>query len=307
MTLFSGVFAARLAAAFVAVALAAPSASAQQEPGEAQIHISVTGEDGKAVTVLKQDITITEDGQAREVLRLEQATEPPHIALLVDDSQAAQSAIAEMRRALREFISTVLEKDPRSQIALISFGERPTLLVDYTSSRELLERGVSRIFARPGSGAYMLEAIVSATRGMAKRNLPRPHIVIVGTEGIEFSNDSHTRVLEGLADSGAAMWALTLTSGPRAGETEATRQRPIALGKGTADSGGRQYQVLANTAIGVRLAAVANHIFNQYVVTFGRPEALMPPKDIKVTVSLAGAEVLAPVTAPPTRTTGDKQ
>ena len=305
--MFSGVLAARLAAALVALALAAPSASAQQQPGEAQIYISVTGEDGKAVTVLKQDITVTEDGLAREVLRLEQATEPPHIALLVDDSQAAQSAIAEMRTGLRRFVAAVLDKEPQSQIALISFGERPTLLVDYTSNRELLERGVNRIFARPGSGAYMLEAVVSATRGIAKRNLPRPHIVVVGTEGIEFSNDSYTRVLEALADSGATMWALTLTSGPRAGETEETRHRAIVLGKGTVDSGGRQYQVLANTAIGVRLDTVANHIFNQYVVTFGRPESLVPPKDIKVTVSVPGAEVLSPATAPPLRKTGDQQ
>lgn len=305
--MLSGVFAARLAAALVAVALAAPSASAQQQPGEAQIHISVTGEGGKAVTVLKQDITVTEDGQAREVLRLEQATVPPHIALLVDDSQAAQSAIGEMRTALRRFVEAVLDKDPQAQIALISFGERPTLLVDYTSDRELLERGVTRIFARPGSGAYMLEAVVSATRGIAKRKLPRPHIVVVGTEGIEFSNDSYTRVLEALADSGAAMWALTLTSGPRAGESEETRHRAVVLGKGTADSGGRQYQVLTNSAIGMRLDAVASHIFNQYVVTFGRPESLMPPSDIKVTVSVPGAEVLSPATAPPLRKTGDKQ
>ena len=307
MTVLSRVFAARLAAALVVVALAAPSVSAQQQPGEAKIHISVTGEDGKPVTVLKQDITVTEDGQAREVLRLEQATEPPQIALLVDDSQAAQSAIAEMRTGLRRFVATVLDKEPRAEIALISFGERPTLLVDYTSNRELLERGVNRIFARPGSGAYMLEAVVSATRGIAKRQLPRPHIVIVGTEGIEFSNDSYTRVLEALADSGAAMWALTLTSGPRAGESEETRHRAIVLGKGTADSGGRQYQVLANTAIGVRLDTVANRIFNQYVVTFGRPESMMPPKDIKVTVSVPGADVLAPATAPPSRRTGDRQ
>lgn len=305
--MFSGVLAARLATAFMVVALAAPSASAQQQPGEAKIHISVTGEDGKAVTVLKQDITVTEDGQAREVLRLEQATAPPQIALLVDDSQAAQSAIAEMRTGLRRFVTAVLDKEPQAEIALISFGERPTLLVDYTSNRALLERGVNRIFARPGSGAYMLEAIVSATRGIVTRGLPRPHIVVVGTEGIEFSNDSYARVLEALADSGAAMWALTLTSGPHAGESEETRHRAIVLGKGTADSGGRQYQVLANTAIGVRLDAVANHIFNQYVVTFGRPESLMPPKDIKVTVSVPGADVLAPATAPPLRKTGDRQ
>ena len=304
--MFSGVFAARLAAAVVAAAIAAPSASAAQS-GEARIYISVTGEDGTAATVLKQDITVTEDGQSREVLRLEKAEGPVQIALLVDDSQAAQSAIAELRTGLKRFVTTVLTASPGSEIALITFGERPTLLVDYTSNAVLLEKGINRVFARPGAGAYMLEAIVSATRGIEKRELPRPHIVVVGTEGIEFSNDSYTRVLEALGDSGAALWALTLTSGPRGGETDETRNRAIVLGRGTADSGGRQYQVLANSAIGMRLDAVAGLILNQYAVTFGRPESLVPPEKLKVTVSTPGAEVLAPVNAPRPRVSGDRQ
>lgn len=304
--MFSGSSAAHVAAALVVAAFAAPSASAQPQPAETRIFISVTDGDGKAATVLKQDIAVTEDGQSREVLRLEKAEGPAHIALLVDDSQAAQSAIAEMRTALRKFVQTTLAASPESQIALITFGERPTLLVDYTNSPEQLEKGITRIFARPASGAYMLEAIRSATRGIEKRELARPHIVVIGSEGIEFSNDSYARVLESIADSGASLWALTLTSGPRADESlEEVRNRAIVLGRGTVESGGRQFQVLANSAIGMRLATVGDLILNQYVVTFARPDSLVPPDKLKVTVTLPGADVLAPSFAPRARKTGN--
>ena len=300
-----------IAAAAVAAAFAAPavaqSATPEKKPGEARVHISVTDGDGKALAITTADVSIEEDGRAREVLRVEKASEPLQIALLVDDSQAAQSAIADIRAALKQVIGTVLDASPDSQIALISFGERPTLLVDYTNSRAQLERGASRIFSRPGSGAYMLEAIASATRGILKRGAMRPHIVVIGTEGVEFSNDHFQRVLDGLADSGATLWALTLTAGPRAGDTDETRNRSIVLGRGTAGSGGRQDQVLANSALPSRLDEVAQVLLNQYAVTFGRPESLVPPQSIAIRVTLPGARVLAPDTAPRLLRTGPKK
>lgn len=299
--MFLGVFAASLVA--VSAAIAAPASPAPRQD-ETRVYISVTGRDGEAVTVLKQDIEVAEDGQAREVLRLERAEVPPQIALLVDDSQAAQSAIAETRTGLRQFVTRVLEANPETQIALISFGERPTLLVDYTSNAQALERGIGRIFARPGSGAYMLEALVSASHGVKKRGVERAHMIVIGTEGIEFSNDHFDRVLDALADSGATLWALTLTSGPRASDTDETRNRAIVLGRGTENSGGRQYQVLANSAIPRRLDAIAGLILGQYVVTYARPDTLVPPKKLEITVSTPGAEVLVPAVAPPVRKTG---
>jgi hypothetical protein len=285
-------------AALTVPALAQSAAPPAQKPGEARVHISVTDEDGKALAISPADISIEEDGRAREVLRVEKATEPLQIALLVDDSQAAQTAIAEIRTALKQVIATVLDANPESQIALISFGERPTLLVDYTNGRAQLERGATRIFARPGSGAYMLEAIASATRGIIKRGAARPHIIVIGTEGVEFSNDHFQRVLDSLADSGASLWALTLTDAPRAADTDETRNRSIVLGRGTAASGGRQDQVLANSALPARLDAVADLLLNQYAVTFGRPDSLVPPQTIDIRVTLPGARVLAPDTAP---------
>jgi VWFA-related protein len=276
-------------------------ASAQSQPSstrEARVYVSVNDRDGKPLPLSAADVSISEDGRAREVLRVDKASGPVQIALLVDDSQAAQNAVHDIRTALKQFIARVLDANPESQIALITFGERPTLLTDYTSNRALLERGVNRVFARQGAGAYMLEAITSAARGAAKRNAPRAHIVVIGTEGVEFSNDHYDRVLDELARSGATLWALTLTEGPRADQTDEVRNRSVVLGRGTTQTGGRQDQVLANSAIALSLGKIADVIFNQYVVTYGRPDALVPPEKIDVTVRTPGARVLAPSNAP---------
>ena len=308
--MFSVVRLARLAAfaAAAAVAWPAPAAGAAQaaeKTGEVRFFVNVTGEDGAQLPIAPADMTIEEDGRPREVLRIEQATGPLQIALLVDDSAAAQSANSDLRRGVKEFVAKILDASPDTQIALITFGERPTLLADYTNNRVLLERAANRIFSRPNSGAYMLEAIASATRGAKKRGSDRAHIIVIGTEGVEFSNDSYERVLEDLAASRASLWALTLMGGPRASDTDETRNRAIVLGRGTTASGGRQDQVLANSAITMRLEALATLLLNQYAVTFSRPESLVPPKQISVKVSVPGARVLAPETAPRPAHTGE--
>lgn len=287
-----------VAATAVLGARAASPDTVQARQG--RVYISVT-DDHKIVPITAADVTVSEDGRAREVLKVEKASAPLQIALLVDDSQAAQAAISDIRTALKQFVAKVLDANGDSQIALITFGERPTLLTDYTNSKASLERGINRIFARQGSGAYMLEAIVSATRGIVARDAERAHIIVVGTEGVEFSNDHYERVLAHLAESGASLWALTLTAGPRADETDEVRNRGVVIGRGTSQTGGRQDLVLANSALPMSLDRVAATIFDQYVVTYGRPDTLVPAKTIEVKVTKPGAKVLAPEHAPRVR------
>jgi len=288
-----------LAAATAVLGVTAASPDAGQAR-EGRVYISVT-DDNKVIPITAADVTVSEDGRVREVLNVEKASAPLQIALLVDDSQAAQAAIHDIRTALKQFVAKVLDANSESQIALITFGERPTLLTDYTASKASLERGINRIFARQGSGAYMLEAIVSATRGIVTRNAERAHIIVIGTEGVEFSNDHYERVLAHLAESGASLWTLTLTAGPRADETDEVRNRSVVIGRGTAQTGGRQDLVLANSALPMSLDRVAATIFDQYVVTYGRPDTLVPAKTIEVTVTKPGARVLAPGHAPRVR------
>lgn len=300
--MFARSFVTRLiAAAAVVAAGAAPGFAQEAAAREGRVYISVTNKDGGVLPLTAADVTIAEDGRTREVLKVEKASGPVQIALLVDDSQAIQSGVNELRIGLKAFVAKVLDANPESQIALISFGERPVLLTDYTSSRAQLERGINRIFARQGAGAYMLEAIVSAARGVAKRGAERSHIVVVGTEGVEFSNDHYSRVLEQLEDSGATLWALTLSEGGRAGMSDEVRNRSMVLGRGTEQSGGRQDQVLANSAVPLMLDKLADTIFNQYVVTYGRTDALVPPKKINIDVKKSGARVLTPSFAPRAR------
>lgn len=284
-----------LAASFAASSI---TAEPQDRPARTKdIHVSVFDRNGAPVQGLTaEDFSVREDGIVREVLKAGPATAPLTISLLVDDSQAARPIIQELRRGLTAFVEQMQGK---AEIALATFGERPTGIVDYTTSTEVLKRGVTKIFSRQGSGAYLLDAIMEVSRGLQKReDAARPAIIaLVVDDGVEFSNVYHKPVLDELHRSGATFHALAIGA-PSESLTDEMRNRNIVLAEGTSDTGGRRDQVLAESAIPEKLKQLGSELLNQYVVTYGRPETLVPPEKVEVTVNRPGLTIRAPKVAP---------
>ena len=258
--------------------------------GARDIYVSALDGSGKPVSGLTAaDFAVREDNVAREVLAAKPATEPLTISVLVDDSQAATEAIQFIRDGLNGFVDRLSGK---ADIAIATYGERPTSLVDFTSSTDALKRAITRIFQRSGSGAYLLDGLVEVSKGLQKREAPRKHIVVVTTEGVEFSNRPYQQVLEAIAASGATLHSLSLGQ-PSSSLVDEMRNRNITLAEGTERTGGRRDQVLALSGLPDRLTQVADELLNQYVVTYSRPDQLIPPEKVQVTVNKAGVTVRA--------------
>ena len=275
-------------------------AQRSQKPSESRtrdVYVSVVDGNGKAVTGLSTaDFVVREEGMAREVLKAGPATDPLTIALTVDDSQASTPYIQFIRDGLNGFFKRL---DGKAHIALSTFGERPTPLVEYTDSVAALQKGATRIFARNGGGSYLLEALVELSRGIERReNAPRKAIVVIFVEaGPEFSNLYSKNVLDALKRSGATLHVLALGQ-PAAPTSDELRNRNIVVADGTAMTGGRRDQVLAESGLGDRLIQLADELTNQYVVTYSRPESLIPPEKLEVSVTKSDLKVRAPKTAP---------
>jgi hypothetical protein len=196
-----------------------------------------------------------------------------------------------MRLGLVGFLGAL---DPTAEVALITLGERSTLVVDYTRDRERLKQGVLRIFARHGSGAYFLEAITDAARGLTKRAPERPVIVSLMTEGVEFSTLTHQSVLPKLFASGAQFHAIVLGAEVRANaQQDEIRNRNIVIDEGTRGTGGRRDQLLSSIAIGAAMKDLANELQHQWVITYSRPESLIPPDRVQVVAKREGLTVRA--------------
>jgi VWFA-related protein len=278
--------------ALITVFLASPLPATAVAAQERQVFVSVLDADGAPVTELApRDLVVREDGVVREVLRVQRATHPLTIALLIDTSTAAETAVADLRRGVNAFLEGL---DPKHEVALISFGERSTLLVDYTTDRQRLRQAAARLYPRTASGAYFLDAVVDASHGLQKREPERPVIVALVTEGVEFSNRTHTTVLPRLHESGATLHALVISTGTQASLLEQeTLHRNMVLDEGTRTTGGRREQILSPISLPSQLTELAKHLQDEWVVTYSRPDALLPPERLQVEGTREGLRVRA--------------
>lgn len=267
----------------LAACLAPVPAAAQAKPTD--VYVSVVDSKGAPVEGLGVgDFTVREDNVAREVLKVGPATEPLTVALLIDDSQAANEGIQMIRDGVRNFVRAL---DGKAEIALVTFGERPTILVDYTTDQKRLDTAIGRLFPRPGGGAYLLEAIVEVSKGLQKREAKRPVMAVLMLEDVEFSNRYYQQVLTELDKSRAAMHVVSIGQ-PGDSSTDELRNRNMVVAEGTARTGGRRDQLLAISATPEKMKQLANELLKQYVVTYARPETLIPPEKIAVSVTKPG-------------------
>jgi len=255
-----------------------------------EIYVSVLDNKGVPVPGLTPaDLVVKEDGTVREVLDVKPADAPMQIAVLIDDSAAASDATSYLRDALLAFLERMRG---RAEIGLITVGERPTVLAPYTTDTEVLNQKVRRIFPRTNSGAYLLDAIVDASRALAKREASRPVILAVTFEGVEHSNVHHDVALRELMKSGAALHVVAIGT-PSSSLDDEMRSRGMVLSEGTVRTGGRRDQVLAVSGLPDKLKQAADELLNQYAVTYGRPDKLVPPEKITVTSTRPNVTVRA--------------
>lgn len=281
-----------LACAFTLVALtfAAPQRRDQT------IYITVTDKAGATVQTLgPDDITVREDGAAREVLKVTGAGGPMQVALLVDTSSASAGSIPDLRAAVRAFADQLWAKNQDTQIALWSFGERPQLLADFSTGPAALGRGVDRLFAGTGSGAYFLDAVMEASAALRKRDSARAVVVaFVDENGPEFSNRRNDHVQKALTEARASLWTIVRQGFGGDALSPENRERSTVIGDVTPRTGGRTLTIFAPSALKERFTTVAEHLLGQLAVTYTRPETLVPPEKLEVKLKNSALKLQAP-------------
>jgi len=260
---------------------------------ERVMYASVVDDKGQAVLGLNaKDLTIREDGQAREILQVSKDDDPLQLALLVDNSVEMRNKLSDLRTAISTFISSLR---PGIQVALLTLAERPTIVVSYTTDHAALLKGVERIVTYD-AGNYVLDGIAEASEGLMRRPGARPVMVVVTGQGPELSYRHYTDVLRPLRESGAALHAIMVTANnPEAamfavehgnpgdsGIGIAGAGRDVVLGRMTKETGGRYEEVLTMNALSAKLQQLSSEISNQYRVVFARPQRLIPPKSTEI-------------------------
>jgi len=276
-----------LAALLLGAAVLLSPATPQAQAIPRSMYVSALDEAGAPVADLgPSDFLVREDKTAREVLRVGPADDPMQLAILVDNSQAARNYIGDIRNGLEGFV-TEMTNGTKNELSLTALAERPTVLASPSTDREQIIKGVYRIFEQRQSGSYLLDALIEVSKGFTKREARRPVIVVITTEGPEFSARRYEDVLKPIREVDAALHVLVL--GPPSNSIdEDARNRSAVLDEGPRTSGGRRDLLLASSALPAALKKLAAELKHQYRVTYARPQSLIPPEVVTVSATRPG-------------------
>ena len=280
----------------VAILVAAGAGlAAQREIAQRHVYVRVTdARDAPVQTLKPADFVVREDDVAREIIRVSPAPPPTHLALLVDNTNDVQQLLIELRTGLTSVARQMNKLAEPPAMSLTTFAERPTRLVDFTTSDIAIENGVKKIFQRPGAGSYFLDAVVETTEALMRAKAQRPVILaFVMDSSPEFSDRIYRNVDEALGRAKASLWTIQLQHQPARPSSQA-RERDTVVGDVTTWSGGMNKPVLSAQGVPGAFSDVATAILDRLDVTYGRPASLIPPKRMSVETRDKSLKLSAP-------------
>ena len=239
----------------------------------------------KSVTGLTAaDVGVREDNVIREVTSIKPATDPISIVVLADTTEALKDSVRDFRTGLTSFVKDVLTASPESQIQLGEFQGASTVRVKFTPKQPDLEKAISRLFPQPETVPVLYEALVDASKDLAKRPTPRRAIVTINMEPTGDQSTIQPRdVANEVLKSGAALWSISIQAG-----TSRNPNRDQLLGGLATNTGAMRQAIITSSALENWLKTYASCLTSQYVVSYKRPDAT-PAKVVQV-ASATGAQ-----------------
>jgi Ca-activated chloride channel family protein len=166
--------------------LVIPSRQLREQPGYAQVTVTVTDPRGTYVTGLqKSDFKLYMDGQQRPIQFFRQDLNTPvSVGILVDTSGSMGPKIAQAQLAISQFIRDLNDKD---DIFLYAFSSRPFLLQPFTTNHDLVMRRLSLL--RAYGQTALFDVIMQGLQTVQHGRYDKKALLVV-TDGVDNSSAS---------------------------------------------------------------------------------------------------------------------
>ena len=175
-----------------------------------RVLVRVTDINNRAVSNLQpKDFEVSESGESRQVLSVEQTTAPFNLVLLLDVSGSVDNYVDFIRKAARNFVNTV---SPNDKVAVIIFNEDVKTLSTFTTDKGKLSESLDTFDAGGGTAyydalAYTLAETLRPLKG------DRTAIVVLSDGDDNRSFLPFDALLDSMRESGALVYPLYVPSG----------------------------------------------------------------------------------------------
>lgn len=295
----------RLAPRLLSIALLAMVAGSLSAPLRAQktvsrsVFIEAAGPDDQLLTDLtRSDVSVTENGEPRPVLRVTPGRTPMRVVVLVDSSTPVLPLMASFRKALSAFVDAL---PPLHEVTFISSGGQIRVRTPPTIDHDQLQADIA-MFAPQGGANAFLDTLIEADQRFLK-TAPEywPVLVILTTDNGENYREPD------VATYNAFMTDLRARSGTvHAVIMQGKKTGPVSVFVTNLSENIAGSLTVMNTDnslpakmrdIAVRLADDHDRMRGRYEVAFeGDPKIVQPV--VAVSVNRDGAKVLMSVRRP---------
>jgi Ca-activated chloride channel homolog len=244
------------------------------------VPVTITDPMNRLVTGLeKENFELTDNGRPQEIRHFSSEDAPISLGVIFDNSGSMADKIDKSREAVVEFFRTA---NPQDEFFLITFSEKPEVLVDFTSSVEDIQSKL--VYTVPKGRTALLDAIYLGMNRMRKAHYERKALLIISDGG-----DNHSRYTEGEIKSmvreadvqiyGIGLFDLNF-------KTPEEREGPALLSDVTEVTGGRTFTISSPNELADVATKIGIELRNQYVLGYRPTNPARDGKWRKIKVKL---------------------
>jgi Ca-activated chloride channel family protein len=226
------------------------------------VPVTVTDRQDRVVLGLERNNFTVFDGGNQQVIRHFSSEDAPvSLGIIFDTSSSMYGKMERSREAVGQLLRS---SNPNDEFFLIGFANRPELLVDFTSSADAIQEGIST--ATPDGSTSLWDAVYLGLDKMRDAHNERKALLIISDGGENHSRYSMKDVWSVVLEAGVQVYAMGIFD--EAPRTKAERIGPDLLRALTEVSGGKTFPVRSLKKIGDAAGQLAIELRNQYLIDY---------------------------------------
>jgi Ca-activated chloride channel homolog len=247
------------------------------------VPVTITDPMNRLVTGLeKENFALTDNGQPQEIRHFSSEDAPISLGVIFDISGSMADKIDKSRQAVVEFFRTA---NPQDEFFLVTFSEKPELLVDYTSSVEDIQDKL--VYAIPKGRTALLDAIYLGMSRMRKA------LLIISDGGDNHSRYTESEIKSMVREADVQIYGIGLYDFYF--KTPEEREGPALLSDITEVTGGRTFTINSPNELADVATKIGIELRNQYVLGYRPSNPGRDGKWRKIKVKLNPPKGLPPL------------
>lgn len=155
-----------------------------------------------------KDFEVTENGEEREIISVEQSKAPFNLVLLLDVSGSVENYVNFIRKAARNFVNTV---DKQDRVSIIIFNDDVKVLSKFTTDKGMLSTSLDTFDAGGGTAYY--DALAFAVSDTLRPLKGERTAIVILTDGDDNGSFlAFDSLIGSIQESGALIYPLYVPS-----------------------------------------------------------------------------------------------